>query len=202
MGGGAPEGFLPAVLAGLAQLSRMGSGELSIADSQMRLAGQVLAASAAPEVEAELKRAVEPAFALETAIEVAPPAPPVDTAACSRLVADLLGRGTVRFASGRADIDRASRGLLDRMAAALLRCPSAAVRIVGHTDGVGDGEQNQRLSQARANAVLAYLTASGIGSDRLSAAGQGAGQPLAPNDTEAGRALNRRIEIEVKERAP
>lgn len=202
VGGGAPEGFLPAVLAGLAQLSRMGSGELSIADSQMRLAGQVLAASAAPEVEAELKRAVEPAFALETAIEVTPPAPPVDTAACNRLVADLLGRGTVRFASGRADIDMASRGLLDRMAAALLRCPSAAVRIVGHTDGVGDGEQNQRLSQARANAVLAYLTASGIGSDRLSAAGQGAGQPLAPNDTEAGRALNRRIEIEVKERAP
>ncbi|MFG1298883.1 OmpA family protein [Xanthobacter sp. V3C-3] len=202
VGGGAPDGFLRAVLAGLAQLSRMGAGELSIADAQMRLSGRVLTPAAAVEVEGELKRAVHAPFTVETALEMAPVAAPLDTAACGRLVGDLLGRGTVRFATGSAEIDRSSRGLLDRLAVALKRCPATLVRVLGHTDGVGDGELNQRLSEARANAVLAYLVESGIGSDRLSAAGQGAGRPLAPNDTEAGRALNRRIEIEVKERAP
>ncbi|MFS8038109.1 OmpA family protein [Xanthobacter sp. AM11] len=202
VGGGAPAGFLPAVLAGLEQLSRMAGGELSLADTQLRLSGTVLVPGAAAEMAAELKAGVKPPLAVEMALELAPPQPPVPTPACAKLVGDFLARGTIRFASGSADIDRRSRGLLDRLAVTLMRCPDGVVHISGHTDGTGDAEANRRLSEARANAVLAYLAAAGIATDRLSAVGYGSGQPLAPNDTEAGKALNRRIEFEVKERAP
>lgn len=202
VGGGAPSGFRDAVLAGLAQLSRLSSGELSVADAQMRLSGTVLDATVGGEVEAALKRAARPPFVIETALQLAPPAPPVSVAECGRLVGELLSRGTVRFVGATADIDALSRGLVDRIAAVLKRCPDSLVRVSGHTDGVGDGAANLRLSEARAKAMVAALGAEGIASDRLTAAGLGSGQPVAPNDTEAGRALNRRIEIEVKERAP
>ncbi|MFG1276824.1 OmpA family protein [Xanthobacter autotrophicus] len=202
VGGGAPDGFLPAVLSGLTQLSRVGAGEISIVDGQLRLTGTALTPAAASEMDAELKRAVRPPFMVETAIDAALAPPPADTATCSRQVGELLARGTIRFASGSAEIDRHSRGLIDRLAVVLKRCPNAVVRILGHTDGVGDAEFNKRLSETRANAVLTYLVTAGVATDRLSAAGFGAGQPLAPNDTEAGKALNRRIEFEVKERAP
>lgn len=201
VGGGAPEGFLPAALAGLEQLTRVGRGELSLADAQMRLSGTTLTPAAAAEMDSELKHAVKPSFSVETALEPAPVPPPVESSACARLVGELLGRGTIRFSSGSAEIDRRSRGLLDRLAVTLKRCPSAVVRISGHTDGIGEADFNQRLSEARAGAVLAYLAAAGVAQDRLSSAGYGSGQPVAPNDTEAGKALNRRIEFEVKERA-
>lgn len=202
VGGGAPSGFAVAVLAGLSELTRLGNGELSITDAQLRLSGTVLNPGAAGEIEAELRRTVRPPFTLETALQPAPEPPMATTAECVRLTGDLLARGTIRFTSLSAQIDRQSRGLVDRIAMVLKRCPDAVVRIAGHTDGMGDPEFNLRLSEARANAVMAYLAAAGIATDRLTAAGYGSGQPVAPNDTEAGKALNRRIEIEVKERAP
>lgn len=201
IGSGAPDGFVAAALAGLLQLSRLGSGELSLVDTQLRLAGSTLAPGAVADIEAELRRTLRPPFAVDTALEALATGPAVDAASCGRLVGELLGRGTIRFAPGSSEIDRRSRGLLDRLVFTLKRCPSAAVRISGHTDGIGDAEFNQRLSEARAAAVLAYLANAGVASERLTAAGYGAGQPVAPNDTEAGKALNRRIEFEVKERA-
>lgn len=202
VGGGAPEGFGAAVLAGLSQLSRTGTGEFSLADTQLRLAGTTLVPGAQAELAQELRAAVPANFTVDAALAPAPAGPPADAETCGRLAGDLLGRGTIRFATGSAQIDAHSRGLVDRLAFTLARCPQAVVRILGHTDGTGDGEMNQRLSEARAAAVMAYLAHAGIASDRLSSAGFGAGQPVAPNDTEAGKALNRRIEFEVKERAP
>ncbi len=71
---------------------------------------------------------------------------------------------------------------------------SARVRIAGHTDGVGDPEENQRLSEARAEAVRDYLVSHGIDASRVEAVGYGDTQPVASNDTDEGRAQNRRIE--------
>lgn len=202
VGGGAPGGFRDAVLAGLAQLARLSSGEMSVADAQMRLSGMVLDATVAIEVETALKRAVRTPFVVETALQITPPAPPVSVVECGRLIGDLLSRGTIRFVGATADIDPLSRGLVDRIASVLKRCPEGLVRVSGHTDGIGDAATNLRLSEARAKAVMAALVTEGIAGERLAAVGLGSGQPVAPNDTEAGRALNRRIEIEVKERAP
>ena len=68
---------------------------------------------------------------------------------------------------------------------------------IGHTDSIGTEAYNQRLSERRANAVKAYLVSKGIESDRVATEGKGELQPVASNKTKAGRAQNRRVEIEV-----
>ena len=72
-----------------------------------------------------------------------------------------------------------------------------AVVATGHTDSVGKAEYNQKLSVRRAEAVKAFLVSSGIAADRVYVSGKGATQPAADNKTAAGRAKNRRVEIEV-----
>jgi OOP family OmpA-OmpF porin len=67
--------------------------------------------------------------------------------------------------------------------------------IEGHTDNVGNRDANLRLSRARADAVRAYFIAKGIAASRLTSVGLGPDQPIAPNDTEEGRAKNRRIQL-------
>jgi outer membrane protein OmpA-like peptidoglycan-associated protein len=73
--------------------------------------------------------------------------------------------------------------------------PSLRLEVDGRTDGVGPDDYNQRLSEARATAVVASLASAGIGADRLKSAGFGASRPIAGNDTEQGRAENRRVEL-------
>jgi outer membrane protein OmpA-like peptidoglycan-associated protein len=69
--------------------------------------------------------------------------------------------------------------------------------VSGHTDSDGGEELNQKLSEARAQAVREHLIAQGISADRLVAVGHGASEPVAPNDTEENKARNRRTEITV-----
>lgn len=199
IGSGAPAGFLAAASEGLAALARMNSGELSLTDTQLRLTGSALHAGATREIEDELKHGLKPPFTADTALDVALPGPLVGARECQSLLSELMGRGTILFDTGSARIDRQSRGLLDHLIFVLQRCPSAVVEVAGHTDAMGDAAGNQRLSQARAQAVVNALVEAGIHRDRLSALGFGATQPIAPNDTEAGRAQNRRIVLVAKE---
>jgi len=69
--------------------------------------------------------------------------------------------------------------------------------VEGHTDNIGSEEQNQKLSQERAAAIIAAVTAQGIAAERLSPTGFGATKPIAPNDTSEGRAKNRRVELAI-----
>jgi len=69
--------------------------------------------------------------------------------------------------------------------------------VAGHTDSVGTDSYNQGLSERRANAVKDYLTAQGIKASRLTARGYGESRPVASNDTDEGRAENRRVELIV-----
>ena len=79
----------------------------------------------------------------------------------------------------------------------LQKKPSLQIRISGHTDNIGDASYNQELSQARAQAVVDYLLEKGIKTERLSASGFGQSLPIADNNTEEGRQLNRRVELTV-----
>ena len=79
-----------------------------------------------------------------------------------------------------------------------MACPEASIEIEGHTDAEGTPERNAALSERRAQAVVSYLTSSGIPADRLKAIGYGAARPVAPNDTPGNRAKNRRIEFTVR----
>jgi len=75
--------------------------------------------------------------------------------------------------------------------------PTLKLQISGHTDATGNSTENLTLSQNRAKAVVSYLVSKGIQAERLTARGYGAGQPVASNDTEEGRAQNRRTEMKV-----
>jgi outer membrane protein OmpA-like peptidoglycan-associated protein len=86
---------------------------------------------------------------------------------------------------------------LRALAASLNKYPNTDLLIVGHTDAVGSSEYNQGLSQRRATAAANYLGAQGVGAARLRSVGRGETEPLAANDTERGRQLNRRVEIAI-----
>lgn len=105
----------------------------------------------------------------------------------------------VSFDFGSAAIKPAFRPTLDKVADVLRRYERSVVHVVGHTDSVGSDSYNQRLSEQRAQSVVDYLASNGgIMRDRLRAEGRGELEPRASNATEAGRQLNRRVEVFVK----
>ncbi|HNM25698.1 MAG TPA: OmpA family protein, partial [Saprospiraceae bacterium] len=103
----------------------------------------------------------------------------------------------VFFETGSAALRPESATELDRLAALLTENPGLRIQINGHTDQVGDDRSNQVLSENRAKSVYNYLTGKGIAPDRLRFKGYGETRPVAPNDTEEGRAQNRRTEFVV-----
>ncbi|HJS46615.1 MAG TPA: OmpA family protein, partial [Gemmatimonadales bacterium] len=101
------------------------------------------------------------------------------------------------FETGAARIRPESAEQLDNIAAILRAWPAARFKVGGYTDSTGDRAANQRLSQARADAVRDALVAKGIAGDRLEAEGYGDQYPVGDNATEAGREQNRRIALRV-----
>ncbi len=104
----------------------------------------------------------------------------------------------VSFDFDRADIKPAFRPSLDKLADVLKRYDKTIVYIVGHTDSTGSAEYNQRLSERRARAVADYLISRGVSPARLRTEGRGESEPRATNATEAGRQLNRRVEMFIR----
>ena len=88
--------------------------------------------------------------------------------------------------------------VLDQLAQTLQQNPEVVAAVVGHTDSTGSLQYNQTLSVNRAQSVTGYLAQRGIAPQRLSATGMGPNQPIADNNTEAGRAANRRVEIYLR----
>jgi outer membrane protein OmpA-like peptidoglycan-associated protein len=122
----------------------------------------------------------------------------VDAAGCPILFTEektpVVLRG-VTFETGRSVLRPDSYTVLDIVAASLIANPDIKIEIAGHTDNTGAAATNDRLSQARADAVRAYLASKGVGPDRMVAKGYGSSQPVAANTTRAGRAQNRRVEL-------
>lgn len=107
----------------------------------------------------------------------------------------------ILFETNKAVIQRASLPILDAMVAVVKQCQDVinkrGIRIGGHTDSVGDAAYNQRLSQERADAVKAYLANAGLDTTLIESRGYGESDPIASNDTAAGRAQNRRISFDI-----
>lgn len=101
----------------------------------------------------------------------------------------------VAFNVGSADIQTDLRATLDRFAETLQQEPATRITVIGHTDSTGSNAVNDALSTRRAKAVADYLVARGVSDGRMSALGVGSTQPVASNDTESGRAKNRRVEF-------
>jgi outer membrane protein OmpA-like peptidoglycan-associated protein len=101
----------------------------------------------------------------------------------------------VLFDFNKATLKPESDSILQRVLAMLQKDAKLKVEVQGHTDNVGGDAYNQKLSEARATSVMAWLTAHGIAPARLSAKGYGETRPVASNDNDEGRAKNRRVEI-------
>lgn len=103
----------------------------------------------------------------------------------------------VLFGFDRADLGATAQSNLDKLVTVLNKYPDTNVEVIGHTDSKGSDSYNQGLSERRANAVVNYLKAHNISSSRLAAKGMGKNDPIASNDTEEGRAQNRRVEFVI-----
>jgi len=192
---GAPSNFANAVVAAL---SRLSTGTLVVSDREVKLSGDALYDTAASQIRAGLGKDFPQGWQFKADISVKPAAAPVDATVCQQLFADLLGKAKIRFESGKMEIVPDSAGLLDRLIETASRCPTANIEIAGHTDNVGEESANQALSEKRAQAVMDYLVKAGLPADRFTPIGYGSTQPVSGNETEEGKAQNRRIDFVVK----
>jgi OmpA-OmpF porin, OOP family len=122
---------------------------------------------------------------------------PISTEACETRFGVISTAGAIYFKSNSAELDSKSDPILQSVADIANRCSVVKIEVTGHTDSIGDKTANQKLSEQRAHAVRNFLVQRGVAASRIAASGYGDTHPVAPNDTDANRAKNRRIEFHV-----
>jgi OOP family OmpA-OmpF porin len=125
-----------------------------------------------------------------------PPPPPPPPPAPAPVVKKIVLRG-INFDFDKSNIKPEFKPVLDEGVDILKANPDVKVIIKGYTDSIGTAAYNQKLSERRAQAVLDYFASKGIAKDRMQAVGYGMKDPIANNKTKDGRALNRRVELQV-----
>ena len=108
-----------------------------------------------------------------------------------------LNENTVNFDFNSANLTTLAKTNLDKLVTVLKNNPDTNINIYGHTDSIGSDAVNLRISSQRAAAVKNYFVANGISASRMFTEGLGKSSPIASNDTEAGRAKNRRVEFAI-----
>jgi len=129
-----------------------------------------------------------------------PPPPPTPAPLPPPVSRKIVLRG-VHFDFDRSEIRSDSRPVLDEAASALKENSNVRISVEGHTDNVGSDAYNEKLSVRRAEAVFRYMVNQGISPERMEVIGYGESRPVADNDTDSGRAQNRRVELHVVNQA-
>ena len=171
------------------ELKQISRGQLRIDGSTVTLRGEVANEAQRQKLASNVAVSLNPTYTVNNGLRV--------SASDQGILDSTLANRIIEFESGKASLTPAGRAILDEMAAALLKLKGRKVDIIGHTDSVGLRATNQGLSQARAEAVKAYLASHGINGELLTASGQGPDRPVASNDNADGRARNRRIEFRM-----
>ncbi|MEL7347161.1 MAG: OmpA family protein [Pseudomonadota bacterium] len=174
-------------------------GTVTVIDRAVVIALQVDHAEDAAQGLSTLTAALPPGYRLSSEVTVDLPGAmarlPLSEDRCASALNEAVTARPISFDPGSTRLDDDSGPRLDAMARILARCSGARIEVGGHTDNQGRATMNLRLSRARAEAVVAALTERGITPAQalLIARGYGEEEPVAPNDSDAGRALNRRI---------
>jgi OOP family OmpA-OmpF porin len=170
-----------------ADLKQVTKGQLKIDGTQIDVRGEVQNEAQRQQIASNMSTSLNPTYTIKNGLRV--------TASAQGVLDQTLANRTIEFETGSATLAPKGRLILDQMANVLQNLNSKTVAIIGHTDNAGSRQSNLALSQARADTVKGYLVAKGIPPQSLTASGVGPDQPVASNDTDEGRARNRRIEF-------
>lgn len=172
-----------------ASIRQVSKGQITLEGQVVDIRGDVPSEAVRQQVIADLNLAAAGTYTIKHALKVVVPE--------QVLIDQALANRTVEFEPGSAVLTPAGSKLLDEMAKALGQFKGRSFDLIGHTDGHGARASNLVLSQARAEAVKAYLVGKGLTAQNLRTKGVGPDQPIANNATEDGRARNRRIEFKL-----
>jgi len=186
--------WLPGVVELLADMKTVTAGEVRANDSGLVLNGTVESTDRRNAIGAKATELL-PDLPLDNRILVVVPVP---EKTLTQALLDLNLPG-IQFETNSAELRPDSIEILDGVVEVLKEFPDVRVEIAGHTDSDGEDEYNLELSSRRTETVMNYLGAGGVNTDRLDARGYGESRPVADNSTAEGKAINRRIELNVLE---
>jgi outer membrane protein OmpA-like peptidoglycan-associated protein len=200
---GAPDGYANAAATALQMLSRLAGGRVEIADTNVKLDGFAYRGGLTEGFETSDDLALPDGFSLvEANVSERQGGQSVSAERCSELLQAALPSGNIEFDGTDPEILPDSFGFLDRIAATVARCPDVPVEVGAHTDSEGSASRNRDRTLARAEAIVDYLADAGVRRERMTAVGYGEDNPVADNDTDAGKAANRRIEFSLELPSP
>jgi outer membrane protein OmpA-like peptidoglycan-associated protein len=188
---GLPDGFTASATAGLTALATLTEGRLGFDGARWWLRGTA-ETSTIRDAATSAIAAVPGGADWSVAIDLLPP---LDV--CRERLASFVKKNAIQFTGRKPAVAKDFAAALDAVAADLAICPTANVHVQAHTDADGNADANLALSVARAETVIAALVQRGIDESRLYAEGFGETDPVASNDTKAGKAANRRITFEI-----
>lgn len=195
-----PSGWPTRVLAALEALQYVHNGVATVTESTIEISGSTGVKSAQSDMARILSSKLEGArytldITYSEALDPLASIPSPDE--CIAMITEAAGRQKITFAPSSTDIESDAIQTIDAIADIVRQCQHVEIEIGGHTDSQGREVMNEQLSQARADAVLNAIMARRVLVSNLSAKGYGEAQPIADNETEAGREANRRIEFKL-----
>lgn len=164
-------------------------GQLKVEGSKVSLRGDVADEAQRQRIAGDIAASLDGTYTVNNGLRVAVSEQGVLDAA--------LANRIIEFESGKAALTESGMEVLDQMSAAMQKLKGVKVEVIGHTDNAGSRAGNLSLSQARAEAVKAYIVGKGIAADTIAVSGEGPDRPVADNRTPEGKARNRRIEFRV-----
>lgn len=164
-------------------------GQLKVDGNAVSLRGDVANETQRQRIASDIATSLNPTYTVNNGLRV--------VASEQSLLDAALADRIIEFESGKAALTEAGMGILDQMSAVLLKLKNKQVEVIGHTDNSGSRASNLSLSQARAEAVKAYVVTKGIDPESIAVSGEGPDRPVADNRAAEGRARNRRIEFKV-----
>jgi OOP family OmpA-OmpF porin len=170
-------------------LKLISRGQLKIDGNAVSMRGDVASEAQRLQIGSAIAASLNPTYTVNNGLRVALSEQSVLDAA--------LAERIIEFESGKAELTESGKRILDEMSLALNGLTNKTVEIIGHTDNAGSRAGNMSLSQARAEAVKAYVTKKGIDPALMSVSGEGPDRPIADNRSAEGRARNRRIEFKI-----